>query len=46
MDETYREMSFSSVPPITASISKNVISVSSLSKTYGLPGVRLGWAIS
>lgn len=32
--------------PIAASLSKQVISVSSFSKAYGLPGIRLGWLIS
>jgi aspartate/methionine/tyrosine aminotransferase len=27
-------------------LSKNAISVSSVSKAYGIPGIRLGWAIS
>jgi len=42
-DETYREMSFSEILPPAAEFSENVISVSSLSKTYGLPGIRIGW---
>jgi aspartate/methionine/tyrosine aminotransferase len=45
IDETYREMGFSAPPPVAASLSKNVISVSSMSKSYGLPGIRLGWLI-
>lgn len=44
-DETYREMTYGGVLPIAASLSPRVISVSSLSKTYGIPGIRLGWAI-
>ncbi len=44
-DETYREMSFGAVLPPAAALSPNVISVSSLSKTYGLPGIRMGWLI-
>jgi aspartate/methionine/tyrosine aminotransferase len=42
-DETYREMSFQEILPSAAELSKNAISVSSLSKTYGLPGIRIGW---
>jgi aspartate/methionine/tyrosine aminotransferase len=42
-DETYREMSFGEVLPPAAEFSDKVISVSSLSKTYGLPGIRIGW---
>ncbi len=44
-DETYREMSFGKVLPPAAALSPSVISVSSLSKTYGLPGIRMGWLI-
>lgn len=43
VDETYRDLSFIAPPPIAASMSKNVISISSVSKAYGLPGIRLGW---
>lgn len=43
VDETYRELSFNNPPPLAASISDNVISVSSVSKAYGLPGIRMGW---
>ena len=31
--------------PVAASLSKKVISISSLSKTYGIPGIRIGWAV-
>ncbi len=43
VDETYRDMTFSSPPPVAASLSDHAISVSSLSKSYGIPGIRLGW---
>lgn len=47
LDETYRDMTFSGSPlPLAASLSENVISVSSFSKAYGLPGIRLGWLIT
>jgi aspartate/methionine/tyrosine aminotransferase len=42
-DETYREMSFREILNPAAELSPKVISVSSLSKTYGLPGIRIGW---
>ena len=46
VDETYREMAYDSILPPAASLSPSVISVSSLSKTYGLPGIRLGWLMT
>lgn len=42
-DETYREMTFDKPLPVAATLSASAISVSSLSKTYGLPGIRIGW---
>ena len=46
VDETYRDLSFSSPPPLAASLSDRAISVSSVSKAYGIPGIRLGWVIT
>ncbi len=46
VDETYREMAYAEPLPIAASLSPRVISVSSLSKTYGLPGLRTGWIVN
>ena len=43
VDETYRDLSFLPAAPLAASISEWAISVSSLSKAYGIPGIRLGW---
>lgn len=43
VDETYRDLTFDKVLPLWSSKSKNVISVSSLSKAFGLPGIRIGW---
>ncbi|WP_431212374.1 pyridoxal phosphate-dependent aminotransferase [Puia sp. P3] len=45
VDETYRDMVFGELPPPAAAASPLVISVSSLSKTYGLPGLRTGWIV-
>jgi aspartate/methionine/tyrosine aminotransferase len=46
VDETYRDTCFTTPYPVIASRSKNVISVSSLSKAFGLPGLRIGWLIT
>jgi aspartate/methionine/tyrosine aminotransferase len=43
VDETYREMAYAGPLPAAVGLSPRVISVSSLSKTYGLPGIRMGW---
>jgi aspartate/methionine/tyrosine aminotransferase len=46
VDETYREMCFQKMSPLAATLNPYVISVSSVSKSYGLPGIRLGWLIN
>ena len=46
VDETYRELTHAEMLPLAASISPRAISVSSMSKAYGLPGLRVGWAIN
>jgi len=46
MDETYREMTFGGPQPVTAALSDRAISVSSLSKADGLPGIRVGWLVT
>jgi len=45
VDETYREMTFGEPLPVAATLSERAISVSSLSKTYGIPGIRSGWLV-
>jgi len=45
VDETYREMTFGAPLPVAATLSERVVSVSSLSKTYGIPGIRSGWLV-
>jgi len=46
IDETYRDMCFVDPLPVAATLSDRVISVSSMSKSYGLPGIRMGWIIT
>jgi aspartate/methionine/tyrosine aminotransferase len=43
VDETYREMAFGGRRPAAATLSERAIGVSSLSKSDGLPGIRIGW---
>jgi aspartate/methionine/tyrosine aminotransferase len=45
VDETYRDMVFGPQTPLAAEYSPRIISVSSVSKTYGLPGLRVGWIV-
>ena len=42
-DETYRELSYGEQLPGAGASSPHVISLSSMSKSYGLPGIRIGW---
>ena len=46
VDETYRDISADGLPPLAATLSNRVISVSSVSKAFGLPGIRIGWIIT
>jgi aspartate/methionine/tyrosine aminotransferase len=46
VDETYRDLTLGERLPVAASLGSHVISVSSLSKAYGVPGIRLGWLIT
>ncbi len=46
MDETYRNLTFKEPPPQAATLSSKAISITSMSKVYGLPGIRIGWAIA
>jgi aspartate/methionine/tyrosine aminotransferase len=46
-DEIYRELSFTQKPlPPAATLSDRAISNSSMSKLYGLPGLRIGWMVA
>ena len=44
VDETYRDLG--PAGPFATTLGERVISVSSLSKAYGLPGLRLGWLMT
>jgi aspartate/methionine/tyrosine aminotransferase len=46
VDETYRDLTHSTPLPMAATLSARAISVSSMSKAYGLPGLRVGWAVA
>jgi aspartate/methionine/tyrosine aminotransferase len=46
VDETYRDLSYDRRLPLAASLGEHVIGVSSLSKAYGAPGIRIGWLIT
>ena len=45
VDETYRDLTHDDRLPMAATLSPRAISVSSMSKAYGLPGLRVGWAV-
>ncbi len=46
VDETYRDLNFQTeLQPYVAELSERVISVSSVSKAYGAPGIRIGWVV-
>ena len=45
VDETYRDLTHGAPLPMVATLSPRAISVSSMSKAYGLPGLRVGWAV-
>jgi aspartate/methionine/tyrosine aminotransferase len=42
-DETYRDLDFENALPPAATLSPRAISISTMSKCYGLPGIRIGW---
>jgi aspartate/methionine/tyrosine aminotransferase len=46
VDETYRDLTHGGMLPLAASLSASAISVASLSKAYGAPGIRVGWVVS
>lgn len=48
LDETYREAAYgdAAIAPSAVGLGTNVVSIASLSKCHGAPGLRLGWAIT
>ncbi len=46
VDETYRDLTHGVQLPMAATLSPRAISVASVSKAYGLPGLRIGWAVT
>ena len=45
VDETYGDLAYDGALPIAAALGPHVISVASLSKAYGVPGIRIGWLV-
>ena len=45
-DETYRDLAFGDPLPPAATLSDRAISLTSMSKVYGVPGIRIGWIAS
>jgi aspartate/methionine/tyrosine aminotransferase len=48
IDETYREAVYGSAPvtPSAVGLDPRIVSVGSLSKSHGVPGLRIGWAVT
>ncbi len=46
VDETYADLTHGARLPVAATLGPRVISVASMSKAYGLPGLRVGWALT
>ena len=48
MDETYREAAYGADPVAASAVelAQRLVSVASLSKCHGAPGLRIGWAIT
>jgi hypothetical protein len=46
VDEVYLEMLFDAAPPSAFSLGENFIVTSSLTKAYGLSGLRCGWILA
>jgi aspartate/methionine/tyrosine aminotransferase len=48
IDETFREAAYGDTPitPSAIGLSSKIVSIASLSKCHGAPGLRIGWAIT
>jgi aspartate/methionine/tyrosine aminotransferase len=46
VDETYRDLTVGTPRPFATTLGERVISVASLSKAYGMPGLRVGWLLT
>ncbi len=46
VDEAFREFGFERAPPIAASLGDNVITLNTVTKFYGMEGLRIGWVIA
>jgi aspartate/methionine/tyrosine aminotransferase len=46
LDETFRETDFTKPPPSAASASDRFVCTGTLTKLYGLGGLRLGWVVA
>ncbi|KAJ5522720.1 HTH-type transcriptional regulator yisV [Penicillium frequentans] len=45
-DETYRDIAYGETLHVAESLGGQARSVSSLSKSFGIPGIRIGWLIT
>ncbi|HKZ63370.1 MAG TPA: pyridoxal phosphate-dependent aminotransferase [Thermoplasmata archaeon] len=45
VDETFRELAFDQAPPTAASFGPRFLVTSTLTKAFGLGGLRLGWVV-
>jgi len=46
VDETYRDLTHGTPRPLVATLSERAVSIASMSKAFGLPGLRVGWAVT
>ena len=46
VDETFRELAFAGTPPSAATLGPRMISISTVTKLYGLGALRVGWIVA